>query len=142
MEGRVGADSGRRCRSQPRQGWQAQGVDVDDETEEGRQAWFRSMWEGGQQGQEDDEEEDDEDEGDAAEDDDFGDDFDDFAEGGEGDEDFGDFDEADDEPAPSQPPPSQLPTTPDILKGLVSSSRTHNMPPPIPFQSRLYPCKK
>lgn len=56
----------------------------------------------------------------ADDEDDFGDDFDEFAEGGEGDEDFGDFDEADDEPAPSQPPPSQFPATPDILKGLVS----------------------
>jgi hypothetical protein len=36
---------------------------------------------------------------------------------------------------PSQPPAPQLPTTPDILKGLVSSSRTHETPPRIQFPS-------
>ena len=102
-------------RTHPGNPWQAQGVD--DETEEGRQAWFRSMWEGDQEEQQEQVEDS---RPDAGEEDDFGDDFDEFAEGGEADEDFGDFDEADDEPQPSQPPPSQLPTTPDILKGLVS----------------------
>ena len=97
-----------------------------DETEEGRQAWFRSMWEGDSHEPEEQEEVAD---NDADGEDDFGDDFDDFAEGAEGDEDFGDFDEAgDDEPVTAQPAPSQLPPAPDILKGLVSSipSLIHN----------------
>ena len=64
---------------------------------------------------------------DADDGDDFGDDFDEFAEGGEGDEDFGDFDEANDEPQPSHPPLSQLPTTPDVLKGLVSRISCPNL---------------
>jgi hypothetical protein len=113
----VSADERFSCRSQPSPARHAQGVDANDETEEGRQAWFRSMWESDQQEQQEQVEEAGRD---ADDEEDFGDDFDEFAEGGEGDEDFGDFDEADHEPHPSQPPPSQLPTTPDVLKGLVS----------------------
>jgi hypothetical protein len=100
------------------------------------------MWESDQPEQE--QEESQENREDEDEDDDFGDDFDEFAEGGEGDEDFGDFDEAD-EPtaAPSQPPPSQFPTTPDILKGLVSRipSPTCNIKPPFILVDQAMPCR-
>lgn len=83
------------------------------------------MWEGSSHGREQDTADDADNE-----DDDFGDDFDDFAEGGEGDDvDFGDFDEAEDETTTPQPqPPSQFPTTPDILKGLVSSVPSISLP--------------
>lgn len=112
-------------------------------SEEDRQAWFRSMWEGdgskdaGPAGTEiSDEEAKDEkpknDDDDDDDDDDLGDDFDDFAEGQEGgDDDFGDFDDADETPmAPepkAQPPPQ--PQLPDALAGLVSSA--HNQANPI-----------
>ena len=123
---------------------------VEDESEEGRQAWFRNMWESGPEppGKEagEDDEEGDEDAAEDVEDnddDDFGDDFDDFAEG-DGDEDFGDFDEADEAEPPStqpqQPQHSQAsaipPSAPDILAGLVSSlskyistSTSQSLPP-------------
>ncbi|KAK3681863.1 hypothetical protein LTR37_020822 [Vermiconidia calcicola] len=108
LEGRSQAESGREA------------VDV-EESEEGRQAWFRSMWEGDAKAEYD------EDEDGAVQpddnDDDFGDDFDEFAEGGEDGDDFGDFDEAADaeeEDVPSQPPqqPTAIPAAPDILAGL------------------------
>lgn len=97
-------------------------------SEEERQAWFRSMWEGGKEGAPADKEEEVEaeeadDEKTNDDDDDFGDDFDDFAEGQEGgdDDDFGDFDETPmaAEPTPQQQP--QQPQLPDALAGLVSS---------------------
>ena len=102
-----------------------------EESEEGRQAWFRSMWEGDAKAEYD------EDEDGAVQpddnDDDFGDDFDEFAEGGEDGDDFGDFDEAADaeeEDVPSQPPqqPTAIPAAPDILAGLVSSVQNTNHP--------------
>ena len=92
---------------------------IDEDGEEDRQQWFRSMWEGSTQAMEvtnqpvttkesaaDDDEEVEEEEEDA-----FGDDFDDFAEGDE-DEDFGGFDEAE-EPAAHHTP--VLPQIPEIL---------------------------
>ena len=119
-------------RSQTESGREA--VDL-DESEEGRQAWFRSMWEGDAKAEYDED-------GDGAvqtvqtdndNDDDFGDDFDEFAEGGEDGDDFGDFDEAADaeeEDVASQPPqqPTAIPAAPDILAGLVSSVQTTNHP--------------
>ena len=68
--------------------------------------------------------------------DDFGDDFDEFAEGGEEGADFGDFDEADEAPM-QHPQPSQLPTAPDILAGLVSRSQlpSYNTTVPLFLQS-------
>lgn len=106
-----------------RNAWSSAEDEIDPEDEDGRQEWFRSMWEGGggreQVGQpEADITQEAEDE---QEDDDFGDDFDDFAEG-DGDEDFGDFDQPQASP-PSQPPqPSILShTVPDVLADLVSS---------------------
>lgn len=115
---------------------------VEDESEEGRQAWFRNMWESKsdeprQREEEDDEDEDEDAEQDAAkdnDDEDFGDDFDEFAEG-DGDEDFGDFDEADDEPPaqPQQRPQASArpPSAPDILAGLVSSCPNTHMHPTL-----------
>ncbi len=107
-----------------------------DESEEGRQAWFRSMWEGEQQETKDEEEE-------AANgEDDFGDDFDDFAEGGEDDADFGDFDEAE-VPVQSIPEKQQqqmaTPPAPDILAGLVSSNPIHT--PSLPLTSLPAPTR-
>ena len=103
--------------------YQCEGEAVDEEDEEGRQRWFRSMWEGQaddrpKQETQFEEYNDDEDAGD-----DFGDDFDEFAEGDE-DNDFGDFDEAE-EQKEAPPQPSQVssqPTPPDILADLVSSN--------------------
>ncbi|KAF2765480.1 hypothetical protein EJ03DRAFT_369131 [Teratosphaeria nubilosa] len=95
------------------------------DTDESRQAWFRSMWEGGQEQPPDaDADADAENE----DNDDFGDDFDEFNEAGGEDDDFGDFDEAGDgdgdgdgEATPmAAQPRTQLPTTtlPDVLAGL------------------------
>ena len=100
------------------------------------------MWESDQP--EEEQEEPQENGQDEDEDDAFGDDFDEFAEGGEADEDFGDFDEAEDEPpAPSQPPPSQFSSTPDILKGLVSRTPSPpcNIRPPFVLVDRTMPCR-
>lgn len=116
-------------------GWTQSGEIGEDESEEGRQAWFRSMWEGDAKDAEkqggnvwdyDEDEPGEEPPPDETEDDEdgFGDDFDDFAEGGEDDGDFGDFGEADDEPTPQpqpQPQRATIPAAPDILAGLVSS---------------------
>jgi hypothetical protein len=128
-----------------------QAVAAEDESEEGRQAWFRNMWEsdpqphGIEQQQRDAHETIDiEQPIQQDEEDDFGDDFDDFAEGGENDDaDFGDFDEADDTPSqPPQPLPQQHkpPPAPDILAGLVSSSRNATYVPlsNLSFQHQAY----
>lgn len=108
-----------------------QGVDPPpDDSDEGRQAWFRSMWEDdvpnarhGSTGDGDEKdrnlEHDDEQNN---MDDDFGDDFDDFAEGGGDDADFGDFDEAEDAPPQLQQPATAISPASDILAGLVSST--------------------
>lgn len=88
------------------------------ENEEGRQQWFRNMWEDDtpqtpdkqQPPEEEDRPDEDGEDG-------FGDDFDEFAEGEEHD-DFGDFDQAEDET--SQIPTSTLSTAHDTLSGLVS----------------------
>lgn len=117
-----------------------------DETEEGRQAWFRSMWESDVSGKPTDNEEEEEDHpvehdadqgNDHDDDDGFGDDFDDFAEG-EGDADFGDFDEAESIPSQTQEtqqPRSNIPPAPDILADLVSSLSIHTTPISQPLTS-------
>ncbi|KAH9826623.1 hypothetical protein Tdes44962_MAKER10027, partial [Teratosphaeria destructans] len=111
--------------------------------DESRQAWFRSMWEGGEeQPPEADADVESEDH------DDFGDEFDDFNEGGGQDDDFGDFDEAGDgEATPMAPEPkTQLPTAtlPDVLAGLppldlsnLSTSETQESI--APYISAIFP---
>ena len=107
----------------------------DEVDPEQRQAWFRSMWEGGQDqlpertrhAQAETVTQPEESQEDANEDDGFGDDFDEeFQEGGE--DDFGDFDAAEEAEDPSEPQPAQLSQqsrVPSILSSLVSSVQNH-----------------